>query len=55
MAKVLEKLDFSKSSEAEHGMVEGSNLLDGDLLARGLVDGRASETRGTKRRLARKM
>jgi hypothetical protein len=45
MVKVLEKLDFSKGSEAEHGVVKGSDLLDSDLLASGLVDGRAKGTR----------
>ena len=33
MVEVPEKLHFAKGSETEHGVVEGSNLLDGDFLA----------------------
>lgn len=41
VVKVSEELHLSKSSQAEHGVVKRSNLLDGDLLSGGLVDGRA--------------
>ena len=31
MAEVAEELDFAKGVETEHGMVEWSDVLDGDL------------------------
>lgn len=43
MVKVSEKLHFAESSEAEHGVVERRNLLDGHLLAGWLVDGGAKQ------------
>jgi hypothetical protein len=39
VVEIPQKLHFSKSSKTEHGVVEGGDLLDGNLLARGLVDG----------------
>lgn len=41
MVEVSQKLHFSEGSQTEHGVVERSNLLDSDLLAGRLVDGRA--------------
>lgn len=41
MVEVAQELHLSESSQAKHGVVEGSNFLDGDLLARGLVYRRA--------------
>jgi len=37
MVEVSEKLHLSQSSQTKHGVVEGSDLLDGDLLPRWLV------------------
>ena len=37
VVEVPEKLHLSQSSQTEHGMVEGCDLLDRNLLARGLV------------------
>lgn len=34
------QLDLAQSTLAEHGMVKGSNALDGDLCTRGNVHGR---------------
>ena len=39
VAEVAEELDFAKGAETEHGMVERSDALDGDLPLRGYVDG----------------
>ena len=39
--KVSEQLHLTQCSQTEHGMVEWCDLLDGNLLAGGLVDGRA--------------
>ena len=41
VVKVSQELHLSKSSQTEHGVIKRSNLLDGDLLTRRLVDGRA--------------
>ena len=41
MVEIPEQLHLTESSKAEHGVVEGSNLLDCNLLARWLVQGRA--------------
>jgi len=37
VVEVSKQLHLSQCSQAEHGMVEWRNLLDGHLLARGLV------------------
>ena len=39
MVEVAQKLHFSQGSQAEHGVIEGGDLLDSDLLARWLVNG----------------
>lgn len=41
MVKIAQKLHFSESSQAKHGVVEGGDFLDGDLLTRRLVYRRA--------------
>jgi len=41
VVEVPQQLHLSKSSQTEHGMIEGCNLLDRDLLARRFMDGRA--------------
>ena len=41
VVKVAEELDLAEGAETEHGVVEGGDLLDGDLLARRLVQRRA--------------
>jgi hypothetical protein len=33
MIEVPEQLHLTKSSQTEHGVIEGGNLLDGDFLA----------------------
>jgi hypothetical protein len=52
VVEVAEQLHLTEGSETKHGVVERSNLLDGDFLTRGLVDSRASFTlangRGTR-------
>ena len=45
MIEVAQKFHLSQCAEAEHGVVEWSDLLDGDFLARGLVKGRAGFVR----------
>ena len=40
--KVAQQLHLSECSQTEHGVVERGDLLDGDLLARGLVNSRAA-------------
>jgi len=40
MVEVLQELDLSKCSQTEHGVVEGGDLFDGDLLTSRLVDRR---------------
>ena len=35
----LEELELAEGAQAEHGVVEGRDLLDGDLAAGGPVDG----------------
>lgn len=37
MVEVPEELHLTQRSETEHGVVEWSDLLDGNLLARGLM------------------
>ena len=44
MVEVAKQLHLTKCSEAEHGVVERRDLLDGDLLAGWLVDSGASYT-----------
>lgn len=44
MVEVAEQLHFTEGSETKHGVVERSNLLDGDFLSGGLMDSRASFT-----------
>jgi hypothetical protein len=41
VVKVSEQLHLTQRSQTEHRMVEWCNLFDRNLLARGLVDGRA--------------
>jgi hypothetical protein len=41
VVEVAEQLHLSQRSQTEHGVVEGCDLLDGDLLARRLVQRRA--------------
>lgn len=43
VVKVAEELHLAEGAEAEHGVVEGSDLLDGHFLARGLVESGAVE------------
>ena len=42
VVEVAQELHLSECSQAEHGVVERSDLLDGDLLARRLVDSRTA-------------
>src|SRR5215469_7558489 len=42
MIKVSQELHFSKCAQAEHGMIEGCDFLDCDLLTGRLVNGRAT-------------
>lgn len=44
VVEVPQELHLTECAEAEHGVVEGCNLLDGDLLARRLVQRRAVAT-----------
>jgi hypothetical protein len=37
MVEVSQQLHLTQGSKAEHGVIEGRDLLDGDLLARRLV------------------
>ena len=41
MVKVSEQLHLAQRPEAEHGVIERRDLLDGYFLAGGLVDGGA--------------
>ena len=41
VVEVAKEFHFAQSSEAEHGVIEGSNLLDGNFLSRGFMNGRA--------------
>jgi hypothetical protein len=43
VVEVSQKLHLTQSSEAEHGVIKWSNLLDSDLLAGGLVKSGARE------------
>jgi hypothetical protein len=40
--KVSQQLHLAQCAQTEHGVVEWRDLLDGNLLARGLVNGRAT-------------
>ena len=42
MVEVTQQFHFTQGSQAEHGVIERSDLLDGHLLAGRLVDCRAS-------------
>lgn len=42
VVKVAQQLHLTQCPQAEHGVVEGSDLFDGDLLAGRLVNGRAT-------------
>jgi len=44
MVEVSQQLHLTQSAQAEHGMIEGSNLLNSNLLARRLVQGRTDNT-----------
>ena len=44
MPDVLEELELAKGPETKHGVVEGRDLLDGDLAPRWPVHGRADNT-----------
>lgn len=39
--EVAQKLHLAECSQTEHGVIEGCDLLDGDLLSRGLMYRRA--------------
>lgn len=41
VVEVAEQLHLAQRSQTEHGVVKGRDLLDGDLLARRLVERRA--------------
>lgn len=41
MVEVAQELHLSESSQAKHGVIEGGDLLNGDLLARRFVYRRA--------------
>lgn len=41
VVKVAQQLHLAQRPQAEHGVVKGCNLFDGDLLARWLVNGGA--------------
>ena len=43
LTEELEQLELTKGTETKHGMVEGRDLLDGDLAAGRSVDGRADD------------
>ena len=42
VVEVSQELHFSKCAQAEHGVIEGCDFLDCDLLARRFVNGRAT-------------
>ncbi len=42
VVEVSQELHFSQCAQAEHGVIEGRDFLDCDLLARRFVNGRAS-------------
>jgi hypothetical protein len=44
MVEIAQQLHLTQCPQAEHGVVEGGNLFDGDLLAGRLVDGRAGRS-----------
>lgn len=50
VVKVSQQLHFTQCTQAEHGVVEWCDLLDGNLLTRGLVNGRAKYVRGAVER-----
>lgn len=41
MVKIAKKLHFSQGSQAKHRVIERRDFLDGNFLARWLVNGRA--------------
>lgn len=43
VVEIAQQLHLSQSSQTEHGVIEGGDLLDGNLLSRGLVNGRAAQ------------
>lgn len=43
VVEIAQQLHLTKGSQTEHGVIKGRDLLDGDLLARGLMYGRARE------------
>lgn len=47
VVEVPEELHLTQSPQTEHGMVKRRDLLDGNLLARGLVQGGATTTVST--------
>lgn len=47
VVEVTQQLHLSQSSQTEHGVVEGGNLLDGHLLPGRLVNGRANNSVGS--------
>lgn len=42
VVKVSQQLHLTQCTQAEHGVIEWRDLLDGNLLARGLMNGRAA-------------
>ena len=43
LAEELEELELAEGAETEHGVVEGCDLLDGDLATARSVDGGADD------------
>lgn len=41
MVEVAQQLHLTKRPQTEHGVIKRGDLLDGNLLTGGLVDGRA--------------
>jgi len=48
LSKVLQQLQLPQRPQAEHGMVERGDLLDGDLRSRRAMDGRDAVERGER-------
>lgn len=44
MVEVPQELHLSKGTETEHGVIEGGDLLNGNFLARRLVESRTRDT-----------
>jgi hypothetical protein len=42
VVKVSQQLHLTQCTQTEHGMIEWGDLLDGNLLARGFMNGRAA-------------